>query len=57
MKNGPISGKTCNLVEFSDIYLTVSLEPSQIYKIELFTKIVNGFQLLTILAKSSIFEV
>ena len=57
MKNGPISGKTWNLVEFSDIYLTVSFEPSQIYKIELFTKIVNGFQLLTILAKSSIFEV
>ena len=57
MKNGPISGKTWNLVEFSDIYLTVSFEPSQMYKIELFTKIVNGFQLLTILAKSSIFEV
>ena len=32
-------------------------EPSRIYQTELFAKIVNGFQQLTIFAKSSILDV
>ena len=39
--------------EIAEVYL----EPCQVYKIVLFAKIVNGFQSLTIFAKSSIFKV
>ena len=38
-------------------YAKEGLQPSQGFKIERFAKIVNGLQLLTILAKRSIFHV
>ena len=38
-------------------FAEVHPEPSQTYKTELFTKIVNSFQLLTIFVKSSILDV
>ena len=38
-------------------YTKEGLQPSRGFKMECFAKIVNGFQLLTILAKRSIFNV
>ena len=42
---------------FSMLHAEVYSEPCQISKIKLFVKIVNGFQQLTIFAKSSTLDV
>ena len=49
--------KKSNLLKiFTEVYLETHSEPSQVFKMELFAKIVNGFQPLAIFAKSFILD-